>query len=392
MNINIKIHTALFYAFVIYCFLALLVCLSPISLIHLQGMKLCCFTLIASILIYYYRKQRLHASNIIIYLLLIYSVFIVVRGNWSIDILRFLNKFSWEHGVFNFMLPMLALLPYSKNTMKSLFSCITVWMVLAIISFLFFVNNIFTERDGIEYLAAYGGMFASGYLLIFERYLSKKQKIVCAVVYFIALFSALYMARRALVMSFVMYGLVFILNKLMVVKSSGMKFILVVTLSLIILLSGLVTYKMHIFDNIMNRSTEDTRSVVNIALISDLLQKKSYVCFGKGMDGTYYFPLRDEYGYIEDERQGIETCYLNLLLTGGVVYLLLIVAVLSVSIIKGLRYERLSVQHSSALYLMTYWIDLYTTSCLSFVNVRSILFWISVGVCISNKTKYENSL
>ncbi|MDE5678594.1 hypothetical protein [Phocaeicola sp.] len=389
---KIRICEVLFYAIITYCFLGLLVFFSFLPLMFLQGLKLCCFILVAALLIYYYKKQTFTALNKIVYLFLLYGIFIVIRGNWNVDFLRILNKFSWEHGVFNFILPMLALLPYYKGIVKSLFSCITIWMLLAVVSFVLFINNVFTERDGIEYLAAYGGMFVSGYLLIFERYLSKKQKLLCFMVYFMALFSALFMARRALVMSFIMYGLVFILNRLLVIKSLGMKFVFGIVLSVIVVFSVWGAYKNHLLDNIMDRSIEDTRSVVNMALINEISQKKSYICFGKGMDGTYYFPLKDEYGHIEDDRKGIETCYLNFVLTGGVVYLLLVIIVLLMSIVRGLRCRKLSIQHSSALYLMTYWIDLYTTSCLSFVNVRSVLFWISVGICMSKKNKYEDTL
>ena len=110
--------------------------------------------------------------------------------------------------------------------------------------------------------------------------------------------------------------------------------------------------------------------------------------------GRVYLLGHEETGEISDNRQVIETGYLQLMLKGGIIYDVVVILFMLTAVVSGFK------QHNGTIYyitviLMTYFIDLYTTNPVCLFSVRSILFWFCISIllnCKNQKRKKSYSL
>jgi hypothetical protein len=125
---------------------------------------------------------------------------------------------------------------------------------------------------------------------------------------------------------------------------------------------------------------------------------EDHMVFGKGMNGTYYYPMEeteqdDGIIYPEEEyRNNIENGYLQLLLTGGIVHVVLFLLILLPAAINGIFRSQNQFSMAAGVMVLLWLIDMciYGLPTLSF---HYILVWICVGICyktsIRNKTNDE---
>ncbi|MCM1332613.1 MAG: hypothetical protein NC248_08395 [Bacteroides sp.] len=88
----------------------------------------------------------------------------------------------------------------------------------------------------------------------------------------------------------------------------------------IMLLISLIIFGSSLFSKILERGMEDTRSAVELEMLYQL-ESTHDVLKGRGITGTYESITVNSEEITE--REGIETGYLNLILKGGVVYLII---------------------------------------------------------------------
>jgi hypothetical protein len=130
------------------------------------------------------------------------------------------------------------------------------------------------------------------------------------------------------------------------------------------------------------RLSEDTRSGVFERFFYSL---KDNMVFGTGMNGTYYCPLWDaevdgvSFGAIE-YRNIIENGYLQLLLTGGVIHIVLFVLVLLPAALKGIFMSSNQFLRACGIVILLRLIDMFFYGLPS-LTLSYILVWICVGVC-----------
>ena len=171
---------------------------------------------------------------------------------------------------------------------------------------------------------------------------------------------------------------------------------LVSILTLLILMLNMDSLTSGLFSNIAGRLNENTRSGVEELFFADFATSPtSDWLFGRGMDGGYYqVETNEETGEISDNRQVIETGYLQLMLKGGIIYDVVVILFMLTAVVSGFK------QHNGTIYyitviLMTYFIDLYTTNPVCLFSVRSILFWFCISIllnCKNQKRKKSYSL
>ena len=138
------------------------------------------------------------------------------------------------------------------------------------------------------------------------------------------------------------------------------------------------------FKLISSRATENTRDQVFAYFFTDM---SNDWLIGKGMNGTYYCPIRsDESQEVTDYRDVIECGYLQIVLKGGVINLILYLIIFIPAIYLGFFKSRNGLCKALALIIFLWLIDMFPFG-LPVLALRYLLVWIAVGVCYSKKIR-----
>lgn len=141
--------------------------------------------------------------------------------------------------------------------------------------------------------------------------------------------------------------------------------------------------KNRIFNFIAERGKEDTRTGVELYFYSDM--KPIDWVIGKGLRGEYYCPGIDENAET-NYRSVIETGYLQIVLKGGLISLVLLVLIMAPAIFKGIFYSKNILSKAAGIWILVALLSLYPATVNTF-SMRYLLVWISVGICYSNKIR-----
>jgi len=129
--------------------------------------------------------------------------------------------------------------------------------------------------------------------------------------------------------------------------------------------------------------SDDTRTFLYIELLSDLKETNNLI-FGKGAMGTYYseyFSDNDGDNFI---RHDVEVGFLNYMLKGGIVYLLLVFTIILIAIYNGIKYSKNRYIISLSLILSTFLFYSFIENMPSYSFYISTV-WIIVGICLSRR-------
>lgn len=156
---------------------------------------------------------------------------------------------------------------------------------------------------------------------------------------------------------------------------------------LFVLLSGfnLMDLLADKFELMSSRLTEDTRSGTEVDFYKDF-ELLDWI-FGRGMDGTYKslsVSLVDTLN-----RNLIETGYLNLILHGGLLFLIPYLYFLLLAIYKGLVKTKNPFVKSFGLYVAIHLLYLYPGGTPS-LNLRYTILFVLIGFCINSNRIKEN--
>lgn len=351
------------------------------------------------LIIYYYIKCKPSIKftgkyiNIILILLLIWSSFIIWRGNWNVGIKYTIFNIIGSRGVSLYLLPFLFFLPYDVQSIKKIFYTFFYGTLLTFPLWLLNINQLIQTGSDTSYRAegitAYLPFFAA-FLMIYSFAFNWKRNIIIKVVYIVYFFLMLLNARRNVSFSLLCYGLIayyiyyhFINRKSLLINSIVILFS-VSTVLLLVNNTGIL--KESPFGFMSKRIGEDSRSGVEELFLYDF--NKSPITdwiYGRGMHGTYYQEtINSQTGLLETDRDGIETGYLDMVLKGGIIYVLLIIMIILPAIYKGLRSRKI-LGVSLGLILASYLIDMYTTCPITFFSIRAILFWFCISICYRNE-------
>jgi O-antigen ligase len=138
-----------------------------------------------------------------------------------------------------------------------------------------------------------------------------------------------------------------------------------------------------------NRMTEDTRSKLYELYLYEM---KDHLVFGKGMDGVYFFPMARsevEEGVVFDEvvyRNVIENGYLQLLLTGGIIHIILFLLVLIPAAFLGIFKSSNQLSVASGALILLWMVDMLIYG-LPTLNLHYIVVWICVGICYKSSIR-----
>ena len=228
--------------------------------------------------------------------------------------------------------------------------------------------------------------FFSAFLLALSGLFSKKEKMLTLFIWGMYLFLMLLNARRNVAFTLVLYGIFsYLMTLLDDWKRHLAKVFMIITVSifgLLLLQLNMDNLTSGVFNRISNRATEDSRSGVEELFFLDFANspEEDWI-FGRGMDGGYYQIMKDEdTGEVSDNRKGIETGYLQLVLKGGLVYAVCIVLIIVNAIGRARRDKDVVGSRYFVMVMLSYLIDLYTTNPICYYMPRMVIFWFVIGV------------
>jgi hypothetical protein len=165
--------------------------------------------------------------------------------------------------------------------------------------------------------------------------------------------------------------------------NAKVKFLIIIFsigLGLIVINYGITSYQQSdLFLNLKLRGFEDTRSGVENMFYRDMNGMDWLI--GKGMDGQYYCPGIDS-GDLSGYRFVIETDFLNIILKGGIISLILFFLIAIPAVIKGFFFSNNNLSKDSAAWILIGVINMYQYAVNTF-TLNFVLFWICIGICHS---------
>ncbi|MGN6340316.1 MAG: hypothetical protein ACTHML_05105 [Ginsengibacter sp.] len=296
-----------------------------------------------------------------------------------------------DYGILLYFVPLILLFPQDFNSYKKVFDVIIIFAIFFFISDVLYIGELLDRssqnKNVIENLA-WCLALPSGFILLTHKYHSNTRKVFALITMAVALLFSVYHARR---------GLSLILASTLIFSFWGYLFstrqkILTIYLSALVITFGLLyaTSIYNINNNkllnfIAQRGEEDTRTGVELYFYNDMHAKDWII--GRGINGEYYCPNID---LDTDYRSLIETGYLQIILKGGLVRLILLLLILVPAVILGLFFSNNLLSKAAAIWILIALISLYPATVESF-DLQYIIVWISVGICYNKKIRnYSN--
>ena len=301
-------------------------------------------------------------------------------------------------GAMPYFTPLVLLLPRKFPVYKSLFSVLIFFGLLFIIfSAVFWNIALNPNRLSLEsqsFSDVFISLLAVPVSFIFMNYIYQQQgmemfgvgkkNIFALLVTLLALYIAIFRARR---------GAIFMLGSSLA-AASMIYFIFsknrVMTIFMSVLVIGGIALFFagrampSMFSFVMDRASEDTRSGVEQYMSVDMTTKDWII--GKGIHGQYFCPIvitvDDSSGY----RDVIETGYLQILLKGGYISLLLLLLILVPAVYKGIFKSKNLLSKASGVYILLFMAYNYPSVVVGF-TIYYIIVWIAVGICYSEQIR-----
>ncbi len=134
------------------------------------------------------------------------------------------------------------------------------------------------------------------------------------------------------------------------------------------------------FSLIAARASENTRDGVFLGFALDVDTWQDWL-WGRGLFGTYYCPGVDDAD--AEYRTVIECGYLQCILKGGCIYLLLYLATLITALVRGFRSHN-QLCHAAAWILLIQIFDMFPFGIHAF-NTKTFLIWTAAALCFSRE-------
>jgi len=336
--------------------------------------------------------------RISISLLILWELYIVCHG------FIFQLPFIWDHlftdnRAMSYLLPFAVFLPVTNAVFLQKTFDFAYKLGVAFLLFLpFLLLYILDNQDFAEQYVWMLGC-SCGFILLTFFYHSKKRVIVSFIVMFLSLFIITIMARRNIMITcacflFVSLLIIPLFNKNITIVKKGLfifSFVTVVYLGF----NFFVSNETGMFQKITKRATSDTREEVFILYFLDMSDKDWIV--GKGLNGTYFCPGIDkQWSGGEDpahrdldDRVYIENGFLQLILNGGIIYLVLYMLVLVPAIILGLFLSRNLLSKGCAILILLFILDMIPFGLPTF-SFRHFIVWFCVAICFSKQMRLKN--
>ncbi len=324
-------------------------------------------------------------------ILLVYGLIVVARGiKFDVDSLK-TALFDPDYTIFVYFVPMVLLFPKKLELYKRLFYFITIYGILFLVFCAIFWDVLITP-DWRNWEAQYDMdcfflyfAFPAIFVLFFYGFQKKQRNIFLFIVTLLNIYFTIYRARRGAILMNVTALLGILMVYLIYTKRTFWIIFLSVFFSLFMSVFMSNVKLPSMFDNLQQRGDDDTRTGVELAMKADM-NPVQWV-FGKGLGGTYYCPLViDDPNNLSMQRRVIETGYLQIILNGGIIYLILLGMILFPAVYKGLFKSRNTFTKGAAIFIVL-WIFYQYPRIVTGFNMYYVEIWLSAGICLSEKIR-----
>lgn len=357
-----------------------------------QGLQLFSFVLIFYSLINLFKigvNYSYLTFAVSIYLL--WQFLILIRGDFS-DLTYFDFKqllFDLNYGGFVLFIPIIAFLPLKLILFKKLFQIAAIsailFLILAFYNLQTLVNPDLLDLDSLAMVEAYAKylVFPIGIMALNFDLLEKRYKILVVFTLLAVLVFAIFRARRGLI--FIQLAIIVISVVIHFFKSNKKLSILAFLIFAMLFSASYFSsktdlFELSVFRNIGDRGFENTRNYVENCFINDMTFMDWVV--GKGFNAGYHCPGIDDSVFKDGIRTVIETDYLQLIMVGGIVNLVLLFLCILPALYLGLFKSNNMMVKSLAFWIFIWLISLYPANVYS-LNLYHISIWICVGFCYS---------
>lgn len=340
-----------------------------------------------------------------LYMLLV--IIMIIRG-YMID-----YSYQWIslQGLINFhffspfyilpyFLPLLIFIGIKRIEFRTLLKLNNLFNLIFLVFFIFNIRTIYydglkqvvgvSDQNGWTGLASPTASFftATGFFVLCKDFISKRQWIFNLLMLLLAIITFAIGARRGGVF---MLLLLAISVAFMYIQSFKGRTKIIGTISILIVVLLLIgaysQFENTVFRFINERGFEDSRSVVDSALLSQMNEFQLW--FGKGLNGRYYLPLLQD-DYLNGWRYGTETGFYNLVLKGGYVFALIYILVLLIPALKGIFMSKNSFTKALGIYILLSLVELYPFGWLKF-DLKFFIIWLGVVLCWSPSIRRLNN-
>lgn len=321
----------------------------------------------------------------------IWLIFIIVRGfSFEWEFLKRMLFDAW-FGVFLYFVPLFLLLPKNIYFLSSIFSTI---IILGIVSLVFdyatirqLLNpdiNDLESQSAIEYISKTLAI-PCGFILLTYPYHKLKSNLGALLIFLVTLFFSIVRARRGLIfMLFLPLAFTFLIYILSNSKKAS-KWISSLLMMVALVLFSLYFFsqnKTGLFNAIVERIEQDTRTGVELDFYADTDLREWLI--GKGVNGSYFSPGIDSPWSVY--RTTIETDYLQVILKGGLISLVLLLLIAVPAMLKGFFSSQNTLSKAAAFWILFWMLSLYPATVTTF-TLTYILVWISIGICYSEEIR-----
>lgn len=364
---------------------------------------------ISTLLLFWYARLFIDYSSVesklkfLVYLLLIWNVICIFRS-FSFDFRVYGRMLASPDFMLPFLFPFLVFLKGKLKLISLLNRTIILFDLVYLIGLVLFAvlplkSNIFESFNDYEYFSKHFA-YANGLLLLTYSYQTRKVKFLTIIVFLVSLIIALVLARRGQVMIISLFGIMaWLLHVFYINRKNLFKNILIYSSLILMFYFGFSSKISNLFNNnfsyFVERIDHNSRDFAQDQFLDDM-KPIDYV-FGRGVNGRYKITEDVDNDYegdtrTEEEKQYrylIETGYLNLILKGGSIALVLTVLISLIAILKGLFGSSNGYVKACSFFILVNLIALYPESTLSF-TLRYMLIWICIGFCVSQTRNLTN--
>lgn len=324
-----------------------------------------------------------------------WQLYIIMRGINEFNFTMLLSLLFSPYFFLHYLVPLIILIPANIFFVKRMFNFFVSLSILLFVVLLFFSKEILFINPNFSEQTVWTLGTGGGFLLLTWYYHSKKIRIIAFLAVFLSLVISTIMARRNIMITF---GNFFIFSMIIILSSSTYSIrskIYILTVILLISVSiyvVFINYQENLFGRISGHIGENTREIVYNYFFKDMTQKDWLI--GKGILGEYYCPGAEKG---KNTRFLIESGYLQTILKGGIISLVLFLLIAIPAAYLGIMKSKNILSKASGIIVILWLIDMFPWG-MPAINIRYILVWTCISICYStvirnlSEAEIKNSL
>lgn len=323
----------------------------------------------------------------------IWQIFSLARGSFEgMDYMEVKSLiFNANYGLSCMFVPLVVFLPVSLANVKKIFDASFILFFLYVVFTVALLTDLLNpdsldafSREALEGSVKFMAFPVCFILLTFDLH-SNKRKLFALAVFALSIALSIVRARRGILLMD-MIALIFAFAFYFFKSSKKLGWVLAF-IYLAILVYQLIAIdigiaKIGFFENLLDKGTANTRTYVENCFFSSMSTLDWIV--GKGYNVGYQCKGIDDSIFKDGVRKVIETDYLQLIMVGGLVNVVLLLAMLLPAVFLGLFYSSNLLCKKAATWILIWMFFLYPSNGYTF-SMFHISMWLMVALCYNGK-------